>query len=542
MNGKFLLLALGALMAGCASLRSGCDTDGFVRFDGNVAAVSVDSDYFILRFEYPDGVFPADKWRKWKEGQQRWVFAEFRQLKDGTTMLVDGVLETNVASVAACNWHKVIRPNSRNVRVKFVDAGYTLASDGREEAPAGFVPLFNGEDLTGWKGVNVKEKFNWPGVRRAAVPEKLWEMQAEGDRLMREHWHVRDGVLFFDGLEGGESIAAKKDYGNLEMIADWRLLRVWGDTGFYLRGMPQVQVWDPNMWGGQGSGCIWNNKDALSAALVRADRPIGDWNRCRMRLVGDKVTVWLNGVKVVDGVTYENCRQPGAPIPLIDQVELQCHGDPVEFRNIFIKELPEAAEDIPDPASAERGERIDLLENGMAGWRASDPKLRMGWSVKDGVLSNCVTEDPAKMLRGGSGGTHLVTKREDFFDFDLSYDVLVEKKCNSGVYLRGRYEIQVNDSYGRKVGCHNMGALYDLIAPMVSAEKPAGEWQHVDLTLYKRHLTVVLNDVRIIDNKPIAGVTPAAMNWDETVPGPILLQGDHSNASFKNMILTKIVK
>ena len=76
----------------------------------------------------------------------------------------------------------------------------------------------------------------------------------------------------------------------------------------------------------------------------------------------------------------------------------------------------------------------------------------------------------------------------------------------------------------------------------VAAEKPAGEWQHVDLTLYKRHLTVTLNGVKIIDNKPIAGVTPAAMDWDETVPGPILLQGDHSNASFRNMILTRIVK
>jgi hypothetical protein len=534
-----LSVSLGAALAGCCSLMCGDkkDSDGFVRFDGRMPP-EAPGEYFILRYERPDGVYTNG----WKKGMAKWDFVEVRQLKEGATTLRDGVLAKSHATVEPRNWAKLVQPGSRNVRVKFVDADYTLAADGREEPPAGFVSLFNGRDLAGWKGVTPEEKFNWPGVRRAAIPEKLWEMQAKADKLMAEHWHVRDGVLFFDGRPGGNNLATKKGYGNFEVVADWRLLRVYGDTGFYLRGSPQVQVWDPNLWAGQGSGCIWNNTTALSAALACADRPIGDWNRCRMRLVGDKATVWLNGEKVVDNVTYEYVRQKGAPLPLIDQFELQCHDDPVEFRNIFIKELPEAAEDVPDPEAAERGESIDLIKDGIDGWKAVDPKLRMGWSVKGGVLSNFVTKDPAKTSRGGSGGTHLVTRRDDFFDFDLSYDVLVEKKCNSGVYLRGRYEIQVNDSYGRKPDCHNMGALYDLITPTVSAEKPAGEWQHVDLTLYRRHLTVTLNGVKIIDNQPIAGVTPGAVDWDETVPGPILLQGDHSNASFKNMILTKIVK
>ena len=166
----------------------------------------------------------------------------------------------------------------------------------------------------------------------------------------------------------------------------------------------------------------------------------------------------------------------------------------------------------------------------------------MGWSLEGEVLSNHTGIDPKKTGRGGAGTTHLQTKRTDFFDFDLSCDVLVPKGCNSGVYLRGRYEIQVKDSYGRKPDCHNMGALYDLITPSVAAEKPAGEWQHIDLTLYKRHLTVKLNGVKIIDNKPIAGVTPLAIDADEMTPGPILLQGDHSNASFRNMVLTPILK
>ena len=209
-----------------------------------------------------------------------------------------------------------------------------------------------------------------------------------------------------------------------------------------------------------------------------------------------------------------------------------------DWASFTAKRNPEIAP--ANTSDAKFGEPIDLLKDGLDGWETMNPKAKFGWKFKDGVLSNQLGLRPDGKWAGG--GANLKTKRADFYDFNLSYDVRVPKGSNSGVYLRGRYEIQVNDSYGRKPDCHNMGALYDLITPTVSAEKPAGEWQHVDLTLYKRHLTVTLNGVKIIDNKPIAGVTPGAVDWDETVPGPILLQGDHSNASFKNMVLTKIVK
>ena len=109
--------------------------------------------------------------------------------------------------------------------------------------------------------------------------------------------------------------------------------------------------------------------------------------------------------------------------------------------------------------------------------------------------------------------------------------------CNSGVYLRGIYEIQVLDSYGKPVDMHHMAAYYGRVVPKVAAEKPAGEWQHVSVTLYKRHLTVVLNGVTIIEDAPVVGITGGAIDADEFVPGPIYLQGDHSDADFKNMIL-----
>lgn len=538
------MAVVAAFVGGCCGFARWATTDtddeGFTYMDGRRVATSASSDYYIIRYEKPSPEPFKDARSRFGT---RWLFTEVRQLKDSVTVVTDGVLSEQKRRIAGVNWRKWLNAGARNVRIKFVDGNYSLACDGKMETPSGFKSLFNGKDLAGWRGCSMENKFHDSRVRRAMLPEERWAHQKRADELMKRHWHVRDGVLFFDGLKGGYNIAAEKDYGNIEVIADWRLLRVCGDSGFYLRSMPQVQIWDPNMWNGLGSGGIWNNSTALFAASVCADKPIGDWNRCRMRMVGSRISVWLNGVKVVDDVEYQNSRAPGNPIPLIDRFELQCHGDPVEFRNIFVKELPEDSADIPEPAKAVRGDRIDLLAEGMAGWEAVDPKARMGWSVKEGVLSNDTGIDPEKTSRGGAGTTSLKTKRADFFDFDFSCDVLVPPKCNSGIYLRGRYEIQVLDSFGRgKQDCHYMAALYDLITPALSAEKPAGEWQHVDLTLYKRHLTVVLNGKKIIDNRPIPGVTPGALDGDEFSPGPILLQGDHSNASFKNMILTPIVR
>ena len=138
-------------------------------------------------------------------------------------------------------------------------------------------------------------------------------------------------------------------------------------------------------------------------------------------------------------------------------------------------------------------------------------------------------------------GANIMSKRTDFFDFNLSYDVRVPKGSNSGVYLRSRYEIQTFDSYGKPLDCHNMAAYYGRVTPSVAAEKPAGEWQHVDVTLYKKHLTVVLNGSTIIDNAPVTGITGGAVDANEDIPGPMYIQGDHSDADYKNMILRPVV-
>ena len=233
----------------------------------------------------------------------------------------------------------------KNIRIKELPSNAKMSDVcpyQRAKAPAGFTAYFDGNPdqlKTMWKGVTTDEKFDNPKVRQAATPEKRAEMQKKADAQRDAHWHVRNGNLFFDGYRGGYSLATYKDLKDFELWADWRTMSITGDSGLYLRGSPQVQIWDAyNQWG-IGSGGLYNNKKNPDKALKIADRQVGDWNRFHVIMRGEKVTVWLNGELVVDNVTLENYWDRSQPIFPVEQLELQCHGDPTEWRNIFIKEL-----------------------------------------------------------------------------------------------------------------------------------------------------------------------------------------------------------
>lgn len=227
----------------------------------------------------------------------------------------------------------------RNIRIKEVTADYKVGSDTVKPCPAGFTQLFDGQSLANWKGVTTQEGFDNPIVRQKATPEKRAQMQAVADTGMREHWFIRDGALFFDGFKGGYSMATAKDYKDFEMWVDWRILSVQGDSGLYLRGAPQVQIWDAHNQWGIGSGGLYNNQKNPSRALKIADRLPGSWNTFHVTMKGERVTVELNGEKVVDDTVLENYWNRKQPIFPVEQIELQCHGDPLEFKNIFIREL-----------------------------------------------------------------------------------------------------------------------------------------------------------------------------------------------------------
>jgi hypothetical protein len=200
-------------------------------------------------------------------------------------------------------------------------------------APAGFTALFDGKDLTNWKGLVSPDKG--PPGRAAMPPEQLKSAQAAADQQMRDHWTVVDGTLQYDGK--GQSLCTIKDYTNFEMWVDWKIEKG-GDSGIYLRGSPQVQIWDNPI----GSGGLYNNKKGAHDPLVVADKPIGEWNHFRIVMVGDKVTVYLNDQLVVLNTTLENWWDHyNSPIYPSGQIELQHHNSVLWFKNVYLRELPD---------------------------------------------------------------------------------------------------------------------------------------------------------------------------------------------------------
>jgi hypothetical protein len=192
----------------------------------------------------------------------------------------------------------------------------------------------------------------------------------------------------------------------------------------------------------------------------------------------------------------------------------------------------------PNFKEIEFGEKMSLF-NGkdLAGWRMVNPNSANGFYVKDGILiNNPVQEKDKPHISYGNLRTE-----QEFEDFNLILEVNVPENGNSGVYLRGIYEVQVFDSYGKPLDSHNMGGLYSRITPSENAEKPSGEWQTMDITLCQRHLTVILNGVTIINNQPVKGITGGALTSNEFAPGPIYLQGDHDKVMYRNIFVTPII-
>lgn len=230
-------------------------------------------------------------------------------------------------------------------------------TDADNTPPEGFSLLFNGKDLDGWKGLAHRNAND----RRALKGKALTEAQAAADKTMNEHWSVVDGILTYDGK--GMSLCTAKDYGDFELYMDWKI-PPGADSGVYLRGTPQVQIWDP--WDPRmkekdfpespeelvtayrngrnlGSGGLWNNRRYSNRPLVLADKKPGEWNTFLIRMVGEKVSIWLNKKLIVDRTVLENYWDKNGrivPLPRADQIELQHHGSELFFKNLYIRELP----------------------------------------------------------------------------------------------------------------------------------------------------------------------------------------------------------
>ena len=215
-----------------------------------------------------------------------------------------------------------------------------------QKPPSGFTSLFNGKDLSGWRGR--QPNYN-PAEEAKLTKEELAEKQAKWNADRDAHWRVDADKK--EIVSDGQSphLATAKDYGDFEFHVDWLMVSANGDSGIYLRGIPQVQIWDPSNQrevkngADKGSGALWNNRPDSPGRfpLVKADKPVGEWNTLKIRMVGEKVWVWLNDQVTVDGQVMHNFfdKSGATPVPARGPIELQTHGSEIRFRNIYIKEI-----------------------------------------------------------------------------------------------------------------------------------------------------------------------------------------------------------
>lgn len=362
----------------------------------------------------------------------------------------------------------------------------------------GFVSMFNGKDFAGWKGL-----VENPVKRAQMSAQELAAKQKVADEAMRRDWQVADGLLSFVG-DGYDNICTEKQYGDFEMYVDWRLdpNGKEPDAGIYLRGTPQVQIWDTsrrNVGAQVGSGGLYNNKVNESKPSHVADNKLGHWNTFFIRMVGDRVSVWLNGEQVVDNVIMENYWDRSQPIPAIDQIELQAHGSRVDYRNLYINELPRTE---PYKLSAEeQKEGFKVLFDGtnMHEWIGNT----RDYVSNDGMISLVPHE--------GSYGGNLYTK-DEYKDFVFRFEFKLTPGANNGLGIRtptegdAAYvgmELQILDNdapiYKNLEPYQYHGSVYGVIPAKRGALKPVGEWNYQEVIAKGNHIKVILNGEVIVD-------------------------------------------
>ncbi len=362
------------------------------------------------------------------------------------------------------------------------------------EPPAGFTSLFNGRDLTGWRG---RPHFDPRKEAEGSVDERA-KRQQEWNADMAAHWKVVDGEIVNDGR--GVFLTTDRDYGDCELSLEWMFPKTCGDSGVYLRGNPQVQLWDPACerdfkHGCQkGSGGLWNNPpDSLGKfPLVKADRPIGEWNTTWIRIRGDRVTVRLNDQLVVDDCPLANYFEKGAPLPARGPIQIQTHGAPMHVRNVFVRELEAGA-----GADAEEGFTSLFDGRSLAGWQGASA----GYEAVNGELRS----------KPGVGGNLLTVGEYD--DFVLKFDFRLTPGANNGLAIRmppvgnaavAGMELQILDDGHEKYRGIEPWQSHGSIYGVVAAErgkclKPAGEWNTEEVTVQGTRVKVVVNGRTIVD-------------------------------------------
>ena len=370
--------------------------------------------------------------------------------------------------------------------------------------PEGFTALFNEKNLSGWWGLTTEDPVKW----KALSADKLAEKKAASLKDIAQHWSVNGEELVNDGH--GLYLSTQKNYGDFEFLVDYKTVPK-ADSGIYLRGIPQVQIWDSteeakfNIGANKGSGGLWNNSKGAPGKdpLVLADKPFGQWNSFRIIMVGERVSVWLNGKLLVDHARMENYFNRKGQIPRTGPIQLQTHGGEIRWRNVFIREI-----------GTNEGNEILASKGGNDFKSAFNGKNFEGWA---GPTNNYSVDHGSIQCLKGKGGTIYVN--DELSDFSARMEFKLPPGGNNGLAIRypgsgdtayvGMCELQVLDDSAKKYAklhpAQYHGSAYGMVPAARGYQRPVGEWNFQEVTVDGSRIKVELNGTLIL-NADLANV------------------------------------
>jgi len=404
----------------------------------------------------------------------------------------------------------------------------------------GYESIFNGKDLSGWQGL-----VENPIARAKMTKEVLAQKQLEANAKVKDNWSVKDGMIVFQG--DGANLCTTRPYGDFEMIVDWKISKN-GDSGIYLRGSPQVQIWDiarVDVGAQVGSGGLYNNQKERSTPLVVADNPIGEWNTFHIKMIGDRVTVHLNGVLVVDNVVLENYWDRNLPIFSEEAIELQAHGTDLAFRNIYVKELGTKPYEL---SKEEKEQGFNILFNG------KDLNNWVGNKTDYVVEDNTIAIYPTKESHG-----NLNTEKE-YADFIFRFEFQLTPGANNGLgihaplegdaaYVGKEIQILDNDApvYSKLEVYQYHGSVYGVMAAKRGFLKPTGEWNQEEVYVKGDYIKVTLNGTVILEGDMKKASKNGTLDHKEHPglnrhTGHIAFLGHGSVVKFRNIRIKELTK
>jgi len=412
-----------------------------------------------------------------------------------------------------------------------------------DSPPPGFSALFNGSDLTGWRGGESFDHRQW-----LALPEaKRVAMVKEWTTDLRKHWRAENGELVNDG--GGLFAVTEKDYGDFELLAEYNTVAK-ADSAIYLRGCPQVRIWDYTekerfaVGADKGSGGLGNNSPGAAGKdpLVLADKPFGEWNSFRIIMVGARVSVWLNDKLVVDHAILENHYDRKTPVPARGPIELKTHGGEIRWRNIFLREI---ADDEANKIIGSHGKKgFQSFFNG---------KSFDGWA---GPVNEYEVKEGAICCQPGKGGT--IYTKDEFGNFVARLEFKLPRGGNNGLAIRypgegdaayaGMCEVQVLDDtapqYEGKVDPRQYcGSIYGVVAAHRGYLRTVGEWNSEEVTVKGSKITVELNGT-VITDADVAAVTEFMDNHPhpgkDRTSGHFGFAGHNDPVCFRNVQIKRL--